>query len=992
VTRPAADTVVEGTSTTAPEAFETQEPGPDPNAEDEAWRALDPPPPLPVLCCDVPAFGTWPLVSDQLRISGWAMSQSESSEMVVEIDVSGVGVFQAHYGLRRPDIADQRSAPIACGWRRLLTTSDWEAGLYDVTVTARDGLGNETTLRRRVRVDPRAAYTQWLENRDSGLQDTYAARRFADTDPTAPRFLVVVLNGTRATIGPQHYSLFDVAPSPDVDQAIRMVLDGAADYGVLVTGDVILEPHALHALAIEAVSESRPHIIYSDHDLLAADGGRHRPFFKPGWSPELLLSMDYVGPFVCLSKEAGRRALDVDGTPIASIYDLLLRLVDEDLTVVRIPDVLWTRTSESHRDKERGRELVLRVAERRGMEAAVFPLPYSGARVVHWEPVGEPRVSIIIATAFTNELVIRCVESIRERTTYANYEIVLVANGLNGREPPAVPGNEVQVVTYDAEFNYSAVNNAGARAASGDYLLFLNDDTVVVTPEWIERMLGEAQQPGVGIVGAKLLYPGGLAQLMGHVLVDNEAGAAWMSSGIAADDPGYRGIFACVRNMSSVCGACMLVRRALFEELGGFDEALHIELNDVDLGLRALQTGSRIAFTPNAVLIHDERASRGGDMHPRDHGRFKHRWARLIEDTDPYYNPNLGYNPEYEIDRGPVAVPPDKTHVWSERYIPKTMAGLIQAEHEARYLWAMSAVPAKEVLDAGCGVGYGSLLLARAGARRVVGIDASAEAIEDARFRAGSCAEFVEGDIEDLPFAARSFDVVVCFETIEHVDDGGRALAEFKRVLRPDGVLIISSPNRGVSPPGNPHHVHEYTAAELRAALSARFHNVALHRQHPWGSTLITDDLGLKVRDVETDTAATVRKVTPLKPGRETYTLALASDADLPELHGVAVLTGLNEAEHWHSVSKAWESFGHAVKRQLDDVREQLRVLEEHVAAADAAASALEAGNAELQRDLAELQRQPAELERALAGMRESWSWRVTAPLRAAHQLIHRGS
>jgi GT2 family glycosyltransferase/SAM-dependent methyltransferase len=964
-----------------PEAFEEGEPpGPDPNAEDEAWRAIEAAPPLPIIWCDVPAYGTWPLISDQLKISGWATSQSESSEMVVEIDVSGVGIFQAHYGVRRPDVAAGRDAPMACGWRRLLTTSDWEAGLYDVTVTARDGLGNETTLRRRVRVDPRAAYSRWLEDRDAGRRDAYAARRFADTDPAAQRFLVVVLDGARATIGPQHYPLFDVASSPEVDQAVRMVLDGAAEYGVLVAGDVILEPHALHALAIEAASEARPHLIYSDHDLLAADGGRHRPFFKPGWSPELLLSMDYVGPFVCLSKEAGRRALDVDGAPIASIYDVVLRLVDEDLTVVRIPDVLWTRASEPHRDAEGAQELVLRVAERRGTDAAVAPLPYPGARVVHWEPTGEPRVSIIIATAFTDERVIRCVESIHERTTYPNYEIVLVANGLNGREPPAVPGT-VQIVTYDTEFNYSAVNNAGARAASGDYLLFLNDDTAVVTPEWIERMLGEAQQPGVGIVGAKLLYPDGLVQLGGHVLVDSDAGATVTSAGLAADDQGYRGIFACVRNMSSACGACMLVQRALFDELGGFDEALYIELNDVDLGLRALETGSRIVFTPNAVLLHDERASRGADTHPRDHGRFKHRWARLIEGTDPYYNPNFGYDPDYEIEllRGPVAVSPEPTHVWSERYIPKTMAGLTQAEHEARYLWAAPAVPGKEVLDAGCGVGYGSLLLARAGARRVVGIDASAEAVEDARFRAGSGAEFVEGDIQDLPFAAYSFDVVVCFEAIEHVDDGERALAELKRVLRPDGVLIISSPNRGVYPPGNPHHVHEYTAAELRAALSDRFHNVALHRQHPWVSTLITDDVGLEVRDVETDTAAMLRKVAPLKPGRETYTLALASDADLPELPGVAVLAGLNEAESWHSSAKAWESWGLSVKRQLDDVRLQLRALEEHVAAhPDADASALAAGT--------------AELERELAGMRESRSGRVTAPLRAAHRLLHRGS
>ena len=218
--------------------------------------------------------------------------------------------------MRRPDVAATRDVPVACGWRRLLTTTDWEAGLYDLTVTARDGLGNEASLRRRVRVDPRGAYSQWLDGRDAGLGDAYAARRFADTDPSAPRFLVVVLAGARAPIEPQHYPLFAVASSPDVDQAIRMILDSDAAYGVLVTDDVVLEPHALHALAIEAASEPRPHLIYSDHDHRATDGGRHRPFFKPGWSPELLLGVDYVGPFVCLSKDAARRALDLDEAPI----------------------------------------------------------------------------------------------------------------------------------------------------------------------------------------------------------------------------------------------------------------------------------------------------------------------------------------------------------------------------------------------------------------------------------------------------------------------------------------------------------------------------------------------------------------------------------------------------------------------------------------------------------------------------------------------------
>ena len=152
-------------------------------------------------------------------------------------------------------------------------------------------------------------------------------------------------------------------------------------------------------------------------------------------------------------------------------------------------------------------------------------------------------------------------------------------------------------------------------------------------------MLGQAQQPGVGIVGAKLLFPDGLVQLGGHVLVDNEVGATPTSIGLAADDPGYRGIFGCVRNVSSACGACMLVRRALFEELGGFDEALQVELNDVDLGLRAVEAGSRIVFTPNAVLHHEEHASRGGVTQPPHYAPL--HWRPLGRDSSRARRPLL---------------------------------------------------------------------------------------------------------------------------------------------------------------------------------------------------------------------------------------------------------------------------------------------------------------------------------------------------------------
>ena len=197
---------------------------------------------------------------------------------------------------------------------------------------------------------------------------------------------------------------------------------------------------------------------------------------------------------------------------------------------------------------------------------------------------------------------------------------------------------------------------------------------------------------------------------------------------------------------------------------------------------------------------------------------------------------------------------------------------------------------ASPVLDAGSGAGYGSMMLADAGAARVDGIDLSDEAVADARLRAGPSVEFTVGDVRDLPFPADTFDVVVCFEAIEHVEGREAALDEFVRVLRAGGLLILSSPNRDVYPPGNPHHVYEYTPAELSSELGARFRHVQLWRQKPWLASLILDDTDSASRSTDTELTVQSTKIAAAEPGDEVYTLAVASDGALPRMHGAADL------------------------------------------------------------------------------------------------------
>jgi len=260
-----------------------------------------------------------------------------------------------------------------------------------------------------------------------------------------------------------------------------------------------------------------------------------------------------------------------------------------------------------------------------------------------------------------------------------------------------------------------------------------------------------------------------------------------------------------------------------------------------------------------------------------------------------------------------AARPSDQTRPSEERFVPETMPGLIRAEHEGRYRWAAGAVRGKQVLDAGCGVGYGAAMLAEAGASRVVGLDIAAVAVQDAASRTSSVGEFVVGDLERLPFAPCSFDVAVCFEVIEHVNRRELALDELRRILRPEGVLIVSSPNRDVYPPGNPHHVHEYTPSELHGALTKRFRHVTLYRQHQWISSLITDDAGLGTRSSGVEIAASVRKVAGLAAGEEVYTLAVASDGPLPVMRGIAILTDTFDLRWWHDKQRELEALQSSV-------------------------------------------------------------------------------
>jgi SAM-dependent methyltransferase len=304
-----------------------------------------------------------------------------------------------------------------------------------------------------------------------------------------------------------------------------------------------------------------------------------------------------------------------------------------------------------------------------------------------------------------------------------------------------------------------------------------------------------------------------------------------------------------------------------------------------------------------------------------------------------------------------------------ERFDPAAMHGtLLEAEHLARYWWASRFVSDKRVLDAGCGTAYGTEILAGAGASEVVGVDIDPGVVEAARGRGGVDVSFEVADARDLPFTDGTFDVVVCFEVIEHVEDPEAILDELRRVLRPEGLLAVSSPNRDVYPPGNPHHKHEFLPDELAHALGSRFTHVRLVRQHDWlGSGVLEDDVfGSEGEPLE----AVVRKAVDNVPGEELYTLALAADAELPSTEPYLVLTSTADAKWWQEkLAELLHSRDELLRSHEALTR---RLIIERTERAD-----LDAKNLDLEARVAQAEAQNLDLNAAIRSMQSTRVWRL---------------
>ncbi len=419
----------------------------------------------------------------------------------------------------------------------------------------------------------------------------------------------------------------------------------------LLDHDDVLEPDALFEVVKFLQTNPETDLIFSDEDKITEEG-LAAPQFKPDWSPDFLLSYNYLCHFTAVRRElvekAGRFRPEYDG---AQDYDLFLRVSELTNRIHHLPRVLyhWRRSETSTSDNIRRKPLALE-AGRRAIESHLERRGERGHVTVDWQTHAywvkrelreTKRISIIIATRDRIDLLSRCISSLVAKTSYPNYEIIVVDNESKSDEAREYFENfGHRLLPFHGPFNFSALNNLAVEQSASPWLLFLNNDVEMIDSEWLTVMAEHVQRPEVGAVGARLLYPNDTVQHAGVVLgVGGIAEHAFRH--FPADAPGVCRQLQVTRNYSSVTGACLLTRRDVFEEVGGFDEEqLPVTFSDVDLCLKMRRAGYLIVYTPFAKLYHHESASRRRSVEALETEVMRERWPDLLA-CDPYYNPNL---------------------------------------------------------------------------------------------------------------------------------------------------------------------------------------------------------------------------------------------------------------------------------------------------------------------------------------------------------------
>ena len=440
------------------------------------------------------------------------------------------------------------------------------------------------------------------------------------------------------------------------------------EYIGLFDHDDILHPCALYEY-VRVINEKDADYIYCD-EITFKNGDINKMLtmhFKPDYAIDNLRANNYICHFSVFARSL------LEGTELfrtkfdgSQDHDMILRLTDAAKNVVHVPKALyyWRSHAGSVASGIEAKTYAINAAKG-AISEHLKTHGFSNFKItstrafetifrISYEIIGMPKVSIVIANKDHVEDLERCISSILEKTTYVNYEIIIVENNSETKEifeyyDSLKEYKHIKVVKYEGEFNYSAVNNLGVRHADGEYILLLNNDTQVISINWIEELLMYAQRDDVGAVGAKLYYEDRTVQHAGVVLqmgAHRTAGHVHCRQG--RDSIGYMGKLCYAQNVSAVTAACLLVSRKKYDEVGGLDESFRVALNDVDFCLKLREKGYLNIFTPYSELYHYESISRGSDLEGANMARldkeaedFKSKWKEILDKGDPYYNPNF---------------------------------------------------------------------------------------------------------------------------------------------------------------------------------------------------------------------------------------------------------------------------------------------------------------------------------------------------------------
>ncbi|MBX9629207.1 MAG: glycosyltransferase family 2 protein [Burkholderiales bacterium] len=544
--------------------------------------------------------------------------------------------------------------------------------------------------------DERTIYAKWVAATALTTADIERMRESIDSFSRKPRFSIAVpvynvdarwLESVVASVRAQVYPYWELCLADDAstephirpmlerfcrdDARIRAVFRqqnghiseatnsaieiATGDYVVLVDNDDEIAPESLFEFARVIDREGLVDMIYSDEDKLSVGGDRFEPFFKPHWSPEYLETCMYTAHLACYRTDLFRAVGGFrKGYEGAQDYDFVLRFTERASRILHVEKVLYhwrvipgstaLALGQKKYVVDAGCRALSDRLSRTGRDGVAQSSPYPGCFWIEEKVSGEPLVSIVIPSAGRDarirgratDLLVNCVKSLRSKTDYRNYEIIVVDNDdLRSTTRQFIEANGCRLVHFREPFNVARKMNLGARESRGELLLFMNDDIEVINPEWLRRMIPLVQRAGVGVVGAKLLFESGKIQHVG-VAFDDDGLPDHVLRGFHGDSQGYFFSVAGNRDFLAVTGACMLTPKPLFESIGGFDEAFAINYNDIDYCLKAHHAGYRSVYTPHARLYHFESQNRERVVAPQEIELFLQRWADTTK-RDPYY-------------------------------------------------------------------------------------------------------------------------------------------------------------------------------------------------------------------------------------------------------------------------------------------------------------------------------------------------------------------